>query len=204
MATKFPECLYDASEIDTETRFDPTKKLPDELENAWIETYSGKKFHILSPDPAEVDIVDIAHALSNSCRFGGHVSRFYSVAEHSVAVSVCCQHPLEGLLHDASEAYIGDLVSPLKHSLHRYKRIEARIMACISARFELKTPFPHDVKDADIAQLKEEAYWLLPSQGKTWTGGWFSTRTSGLMPQCWTPEEAEKQFLMRFYHLTAK
>ncbi|MEM4379972.1 MAG: hypothetical protein QXL01_04720, partial [Thermoplasmatales archaeon] len=80
----------------------------------WIETYSGKKFDYLAQ--SELDIEDIAHALSNLCRFNGHTRVFYSVAEHSVNVSSMVPPELKiaALLHDAAEAYIGDVPSPLK------------------------------------------------------------------------------------------
>src|SRR4051812_6540197 len=82
----------------------------------WMQTISGKAFFPLDPRPADVDIQDIAHALAFQCRFGGHVKEFYSVAEHSVRVSLICAHEDAkwGLLHDATEAYLSDIVRPVK------------------------------------------------------------------------------------------
>src|SRR5690349_18842227 len=94
----------------------------------WIATFTGKRWFLTDPDPADVDIDDIAHALSMICRFGGHTKQFYSVAEHSVRVAnameiagcgaLACLH---GLIHDAPEAYLGDIVRPLKYSLTDYR-----------------------------------------------------------------------------------
>jgi len=87
--------------------------------NAWIQTISGRKFPLAEPDPNQIDIEDIAHALSMLCRFNGHCTQFYSVAEHSMHVSheISNDLALAGLLHDAAEAYLGDVPSPLKKEL---------------------------------------------------------------------------------------
>ena len=112
----------------------------------WLQTVSGRAFHIFDPRPEEIDIGDIAHALSMVCRFGGHVRSHYSVAEHSVRVSRAIReagHGVEaqfhGLLHDASEAYLGDVVWPLKQAagMAGYKKIEAQVEAAIFERFEV-------------------------------------------------------------------
>jgi len=86
-----------------------------EYDEHWITTYTGKRFHYLDPQPEEIDIVDIAHALSLTCRFGGHCKEFYSVAEHSIRVAeiVPKEFQLLALLHDAGEAYTGDVQSPI-------------------------------------------------------------------------------------------
>lgn len=108
---------------------------------SWIQTYTGKQFDLVSPDPTLVDIDDIAHALSMTCRFGGHTRQFYSVAEHSMLVSAAVppQHAFLALLHDAAEAYIGDLVRPFKLLLcPQVQEIESRIQAAILARYEVE------------------------------------------------------------------
>src|SRR5271156_4912831 len=83
-------------------------------DSAWIQTFTGKKFYPFNPKPQDIDIRDIAHALSNICRFTGHTKRFYSVAEHSrnVAKLVPAHMKLQALLHDASEAYLCDIARP--------------------------------------------------------------------------------------------
>lgn len=175
-------------------------KTPIELTEAWIETYTGKKFHLLEPQEDEVNILDIAHALANQCRFGGHTMEFLSIAEHSVMVSKLTKS-LEGLLHDATEAYISDVVSPLKHSLPEYKAVEKRIAAVIARKFKLPFPSSPIVKEADIAQLKSEAYYGLISGGKLWADGW-ETSMRGLKPQFWGPKKAEREFLKRYEELS--
>ena len=102
----------------------------------WIQTYTGKKFWPLDPRPEDVDIVDIAHALSMQCRFGGHCLRFYSTAEHSVYVSHHCgSAALIGLLHDGSEAYLLDMLAPIKEYMPDYKAAEKRCQAAVYRAF---------------------------------------------------------------------
>ena len=92
----------------------------------YIQTVSGRRVNPLDPSPDDIDVHDIAVALSNQCRFGGHTRRYYSVAQHACIVSdqmlergADAQDALWGLLHDASEAYLVDLPHPLKHRSSR-------------------------------------------------------------------------------------
>lgn len=107
---------------------------------SYIRTFTGR---LVDPVHLKVDdicIEDIAHALSNQCRFSGHVRRFYSVAEHSVRVmKKCSLDPLSALLHDASEAYLVDLPRPLKYhpQFAFYKEVEAHVEGCIATKFGL-------------------------------------------------------------------
>ena len=103
----------------------------------FIQTFTGRMFWPIDPQPDEVDIEDIAHALSNVCRFCGHTREFYSVAQHSVLVSeiVPAAFALEGLLHDATEAYISDVARPVKPYLTNYKEIEINLYRAIAKRF---------------------------------------------------------------------
>lgn len=103
-----------------------------------ITTISGKKIEFNNLDPDAIDIMDIAHALGKFCRFGGHVNRFYSVAQHSIIVAhlvpECCKKA--ALLHDASEAYLGDVVKPLKILLgDAYARLEYYFTSTINYKF---------------------------------------------------------------------
>ncbi len=90
----------------------------DERRGEWFQTFSGRKFYPFYPRSGDVDFEDIAHALSMLCRFGGHVRNFYSVAQHSMLVSQLCppELALAGLLHDAHEAYTGDLIRAIKRT----------------------------------------------------------------------------------------
>lgn len=122
-----------------------------------ITTLSGKFFDILKPEEYEYDIEEIATALSNLCRYTGHVNTFYSVAEHSVLVSriVPERLALAGLLHDASEAYLGDVSSPLKKLLPEYKRIEDRVQRAISGAFGITEGFDHP----EVHAADKRMYW---------------------------------------------
>ena len=134
---------------------------------AWLQTNSGGRFYPLTPTAASIEIEDIAHALSNLCRFNGHCDRFYSVAEHSFMVSrmVPEKYRLEALLHDASEAYLCDVPRPLKHlpEFARYREIETEVQAEILARFGIfETPESHAaIHEADNRMLATEARDLM-------------------------------------------
>jgi 5'-deoxynucleotidase YfbR-like HD superfamily hydrolase len=108
------------------------------VDTCWIQTYSGIKMHPLSPTEEEISIEDIAHALSNLCRFTGHCNKFYSVAQHSVLVSVYSprDYAMWGLLHDASEAYLNDIARPIKISdeYNTYRKIEENLMKVIAKK----------------------------------------------------------------------
>src|SRR6267378_1608096 len=113
----------------------PAMQVPDGFNQtnaakAWIVTYSGLQFYHLAPTPEMVCIEDIAHALSQTCRWTGHTKFHYSVAQHSIYCSflVPAEHALAALLHDASEAYLGDMNRPLKHYTDAgpaYMKVEA-------------------------------------------------------------------------------
>lgn len=117
-------------------------------------TFSGKRFYPLDPDLDDINIVDIAHALSNVCRYGGQCKEFYSVAQHSVVCSWEASYPNKkwALLHDASEAYIGDIIHPLKTTpqYEAYRIIEDRLMAAICEKFGLPVDMPEEVHDIDM------------------------------------------------------
>jgi hypothetical protein len=123
-------------------------------------TFTGKKFDVNSPSPEQVDPIDIAHALSNLCRFGGHCSQYYSVAEHSVHVSNLFSGSLAkwGLMHDATEAYIGDIVRPVKRQpfMFGYRDLEERLLLVIAERFGLSGHVPDVILYADNAMLVTE------------------------------------------------
>ena len=106
-----------------------------------INTYTGKKLYFESPSRGDIDIKDIAHALSMLCRFTGHTSQFYSVASHSLLVAEHCEGGpvcrMVGLLHDAAEAYLGDVSSPLKSLLPTYRDLHEDLLGVIFAKFGL-------------------------------------------------------------------
>lgn len=129
-----------------------------------ITVASGSHFSPLAPRVSEVNALDIAQALSRICRYGGHVGHFLSVARHSLWVSEELEdmgHPdlaLHGLLHDAAEAYIGDLVRPLKHGTKYgagYLAVETQLESIIAIKFGLVFPWPDEVAIADRHVLIE-------------------------------------------------
>lgn len=150
--------------------------------HAWMQTYTGKQFFPLDPTGSDLDIVDIAHALSNVCRFNGHASRHYSVAEHSILVALHvandderpdAQTVLAALLHDASEAYLCDIPRPLKMmpEMAPYREMEARLEHAIAARFGLPCQMPEIVKRHDMRALATEYRDLVPVKGAPWNLG---------------------------------
>ena len=130
---------------------------------SWMQTYTGRQFYPLHPYPNDVDPEDIAHALAHICRYGGHVDRFYSVAEHCVLMSraVAPEHALSALLHDATEAYIVDVPRPLKHLLLDYQDIEDEVWLAVSTRFRIPLELDPSIKIADNRMLLAERDQLL-------------------------------------------
>lgn len=134
----------------------------------WMRTVSGKQFFPDQPTVDLIDIEDIAHALSNICRFAGHVSSFYSVAQHSVIVAGIVKDlggtrhdQIWGLLHDATEAYLTDIPTPVKILLKDFGPLEDKLHLCISKKFGLSEEMPEIVKRADVIALATEARDLM-------------------------------------------
>lgn len=123
-----------------------------------IRTVSGIYVNVFEPTEDMIDIKDIAHALSMQVRFGGHLPTAYTVAQHSVmcARGVHGEHKLTALLHDASEAYLLDIPSPIKSRLSYYKEIEDGLMKLISTKFNCIYPLPDEVKNVDKKMLEWE------------------------------------------------
>lgn len=174
------------------------------LERPKILTVSGRYFDFLEPEKSEFSIYDIAHGLSNVCRFAGHTRSFYSVAQHSYHVSflVPPEHALAGLLHDAHEAFVGDVTTPLKQLLPQYKELEHRIETAVLARFGLFLPLDPSVKAADLKMLATERRDLMYMESND---EWGLLR--GVIPepsaiQPWAPNTAYRHFLARFDQLT--
>ena len=172
-------------------------------------THSGKHVHTLSPAPGEIDIGDIARALSHICRFLGHTEEFYSVAQHSVLVSqfVPPADALWGLLHDAAEAYLCDLPRPVKREpeMEMYRAAEDRLLACVALKFGLTPEMPESVKQADRVLLATEFRDVTTVGDLDWI-----VAECGVEPldhrmyiiDPWPSSAAEENFLRRFRELT--
>lgn len=181
----------------------------------WIQTFTLRQFWPLDPRPEDVSIADIGHALSMMCRFTGHVHAFYSVAEHSVRVSLEAARRATrggmsagdvtriarwGLLHDASEAYLVDLARPIKRTpeMAAYREAEERIMSAIADRFGIGRVEPSLVKSADVALCYTEARDLFPGVHPAWT--WHAAPLPEKIVPC-MPTAAEALFRARFEEL---
>jgi hypothetical protein len=169
----------------------------------WMQTFTGRAFYPLDPRVEDIDPRDIAHALSMICRYGGHVQRFYSVAEHCVLMSlaVAPEHALWALLHDATEAYLIDLIRPIKRSMPIYREIEDRLMVVICERFGLPPGMPGEVHEADNRILLDERAAMLGPIPQPWAPYLEELEPLGVSVTGWTPEVAESLYLTRLRDL---
>ncbi len=167
-------------------------------DGSWIQTYSGLQFWPLDARPKEVEIEDIAHSLAMLCRFNGHMERFYSVAEHSVYVSrlVGRENRLWGLLHDAPEAYLSDIPSPVKAHISGFKEIENNLMQVICSRFNLDPVMPQEIKHADMVLLASEKKALMKREPAPWMD--LPEPSDAITIAALPPDAAKDLFLKRF------
>lgn len=130
-----------------------------------VATVTGKLFNLTDIDLGQIDINDIAHGLAHQCRFNGQTYFFYSVAEHSILLhdQVSDEYKLQALLHDAAEAYLGDLIRPIKHLCPRLVELEQRLLAAIFERFEVPYPISPEVLAFDTQILVNEGSRLFTS-----------------------------------------
>lgn len=161
-----------------------------------IRTRSGKYVNVFDPVPEMFEIEDIAHALSNIPRWAGHCKSFYSVAEHSV---LCARNPsikddpklkYQALMHDASEAFLLDMPSPIKKQLGRYKTIEFQLMHVLAKRFDFQFPLSEEVKAIDQMILIDEWDQLMTDNTK-----------DTLLFNCYPPDMAKQIFLNEYTRL---
>jgi uncharacterized protein len=174
----------------------------------YMHTFTGRKYWPFDPRVEEVFIEDIAHSLANKCRYAGHCTKFYSVAEHSVYCS--CIGPedeaLERLLHDASEAYNGDLIRPLKRMpefAEPFRIVEEKNERIIADRFKLVYPYPPSVKFADEAVTAREVEDIINKDPNLDFSLVLHDRTNiaDITIKCLPPELAKAAFLDRFAQL---
>jgi uncharacterized protein len=168
----------------------------------WMQTYTGRAFYPMDPRVEDIDPVDIAHALSMLCRYGGHVQTYFSVAEHCVLMSyaVSPENALWALLHDATEAYVGDMIRPLKQAMPAYRAAEDYLMRVICQRFGLDDVCPDEVQLADNRILRDERDALMSTPPLPWAAI-ENLPALGVEIQGWTPAEAERRYLERLHEL---
>jgi len=164
-----------------------------------MQTFTGKLIDLSQFSHEDVRLPDISHALSLLNRFTGHSKVPYSVAQHSVMVSRIClpEHAMWGLLHDASEAYLGDIATPLKTMLPDYAVLEEKFQRAIAKAFHLSWPIPEEVKRADKRALMAEKRDLVTGD-HDW-GIDVEPMAGPINPYCW--QQAKKLFEDRYLEL---
>jgi uncharacterized protein len=177
----------------------------------YLQTVSGRWVNPFDPDPEQFDAGDIARALANQCRFGGHSRVFYSVAQHSVIVSELVEErggdtedTFAALMHDATEAYLGDMPHPLKHrsQLGRaFRQAEAHLEQAIRDRFGIRP---------DVLEIKRVDRALLATERRAFSAeSWHWPELEGVDPlelelTAWSPDDAERAFARRYAELEAR
>ena len=184
--------------------------------NTKIVLYTGKSFDLLHPTSDMVCIEDIAHALSQLCRYTGHTRDFYSVAQHSVLMSLDSDlpgDPMAKLLHDADEAYVGDTASPWKQCLYAevpnisggahfesLRSWERKIQDVIGIALDVSLAHSDEVKESDIRMYLTEIRDLMPPS-EEWSNWMRDLEPAKDKIDPWDPEFAEKAFLDQYWAL---
>lgn len=179
------------------------------VEDGWIETYTGQRFHFENPPPEEIHLQDIAHSLAYQCRYNGHSQFFYSVAEHCVIMSdwlldegYSHKVALTALLHDAAETYIGDLARPVKEKVPQFKAIEAKIDRAVAVKFKIIYPFPSIIKECDTRILVDERRQVMGKTKNEW--GTDSFEPLGVSIRGLSPEQGKIAFLEQYILLSSR
>jgi 5'-deoxynucleotidase YfbR-like HD superfamily hydrolase len=160
-----------------------------------LSTVGGRLLDLNDLVAEDIDLKVIAHNLANTPRWAGQTPRPLSVAEHSVLASRCARprHAAEALLHDAAEAYIGDVISPVKHmpGMSAYRRLEECVDRAIHERFGLPPEMARAVKSLDSRMLRAEIEQLLPPGRYEFAP---RVRPLDVAIECWPPRRAEREF----------
>lgn len=169
----------------------------------YVSTFMGNRFYPVEPRIDDVSIEDIAHGLAFQCRFNGQTRTFYSVAQHSLLVAglVPARLRLPALLHDAAEAYLGDMVKPLKPLFPEFSRLEESVMALIGEQFGVAGFTDPAIKRADLIALATEKRDLMPQSSEPWEAlAGISPLPARILPL--SPHDAKAAFLERFRELS--
>jgi 5'-deoxynucleotidase YfbR-like HD superfamily hydrolase len=181
------------------------------LDDQWISLLSGTTFNYNKPEESDVTIEDIASALSNVCRFSGHLPRFYSVAQHLVNTSyiVPVEHAFTALMHDTAEAFTNDLPTPLKWAFPIFKELEVKIESAMGNKFGFQYPYPDEVKEADTIMLMLEKYFVKDCNQhwpmyEAYTKRRVAKYRDMVDLDSWQPRRAKREFLERFEELSKR
>lgn len=172
----------------------------------WMSSYTGRRFHPLAPRREDVATEDVLRGLAFTRRFAGQTRKFYSVAEHSVLGSVLAEdmggRPLarQFLLHDATEAWIGDMPRPLKYEMARFREVEARIWNVVADRYRLPRRLDDRVKQIDNIMCVTEKLALMP-HAENWPSLPDSLADSSITIEAWPPSTALRRIARRFREL---
>jgi|ERR1700719_298744 hypothetical protein len=177
-----------------------------QVNKAFIGTFTGKKFFLLKPRLKDIDIKDIAHGLALQCRWTGQCKFHYSVAQHSYYCSFLGpdNEALDRLMHDSSESFLGDMNRPLKHFTAAgpaYRRIESVMHHLICRKYGLSLIEPPSVKIADNLMLYAERDQIMKLNFQTTNDGTWDETPASIKIKKWSPEKAERKFLKRFREL---
>lgn len=178
------------------------------MSDNWISLLSGARFNYDKPEESDVSIEDIASALSNVCRFSGHLPCFYSVAQHLVNTSriVPVELAFTGLMHDTAEAFTNDLPTPLKWTLPIFKELETKIESAMGERFGFQFPYPPEIKEADTVMLILEKLYVKQDTSiwpnyEEWTAKKVEPYRQLVDLRGWQPGRAKREFLKRYWEL---
>jgi len=168
----------------------------------WRQTFTGRAFDLLEPDPASVNIMDIAHSLSQQCRYTGHTTRHYSVAEHSILVAMYAEHAqkrttreiFHALMHDAGETYTGDISTPVKVAVPEIRTFCAKIDGVVLGAFGLPADKPEWLDEIDCRIRHDEKRALMVQEPADW--GLDPRGPLNITLQLWSAPEAERNFLI--------
>lgn len=171
----------------------------------YVSTFSGNRFYPLAARIDRIAIEDIAHGLAYQCRFNGQTREFYSVAQHSLVVAELVPPPLRmaALLHDAAEAYLGDMVKPLKVLLPAFAELEERVSALIAGAFGIDFADYAPIKRADLIALATEKRDLMPHSSERWAYlDGIAALPARIVPM--DPATAKARFLEAYQRLSAR
>lgn len=175
------------------------------MKDQWISLLSGAQFNYNKPEKSDVTIEDIASALSNVCRFSGHLPYFYSVAQHLVNTSRIVPDHLAftAVMHDTAEAFTNDIPTPLKWALPIFKELEGKIESAMAKKFNFTYPYPPEIKEADTNMLILEKIYV-KGDNSVWPN-YEGIKVDHLVHlvdlEGWQPRRAKREFLERYYEL---